>query len=192
MVIWWENPRAPFSAFLRAYPDFLLVLAFNNPCNLVLSTVSSLIPFNVKPVLPSAGRRETAESLLLFLSEVFPVFNKVMHVGCRKSEKCESMETRLKIVGNVKVVEITTQRHISFCHVVLHSWDCVNMCVCVLCKHHCSMNISLCHWQCFLNNIFNGWVSCTTVHGLYILFYDTVLVYSLYILFYNTVWQLWK
>lgn len=128
VVIWWENPRAPFSAFLRAYPDFLLVLAFNNPCNLVLSTVSSLIPFNVKPVLPSAGRRETAESLLLFLSEVFPVFNKVMHVGCRKSEKCESMETRLKIVDNVKVVEITTQQHISFCN-ILYSWDCVNLCV---------------------------------------------------------------
>lgn len=90
--------------------------------------MSSLIPFNVKPVLPSAGRRETAESLLLFLSEVFPVFNKVMHVGCRKSEKCESMETRLKIVDNVKVVEITTQQHISFCN-ILYSWDCVNLCV---------------------------------------------------------------
>lgn len=145
MVIWWENPRAPFSAFQRAYPDFFVwCWPFNNPCNLVLSTVSSLIPFNDKPVLPSAGRRETAESLLLFLSEVFPVFNKVTHVGCRKSEKCESMETKLKIVDNFKVVEITTQRHSSSCNVVLYSWDCVNVCVCILCKPHCSMDISLC------------------------------------------------
>ena len=91
--------------------------------------MSSLIPFNDKLVLPSAGRRETAESLLLFLSEVFPVFNKVMHVGCRKSEKCESMETRLKIIHNFKVVEITTQQHISS-YSVFYNWDCVNMCVC--------------------------------------------------------------
>lgn len=39
--------------------------------------MSFLIPFNDKPVPPSEGKGEAAESLLPFLGELFSVLNKV-------------------------------------------------------------------------------------------------------------------
>ena len=51
----------------------------------------------------------------------------------------------------------------------------------ILNTQHYSLNISLCHQRCFLNNILNGYVSCSIVYGLYPLFYDTILVYLRFI-----------
>lgn len=56
--IWIFGGKPPSTlslAVLRAHPAFLF-LAPNNPDNHVLTTVSFLILFNDKPVLPSGGQ----------------------------------------------------------------------------------------------------------------------------------------